>query len=321
MASNTESVGIKKKLFAVLILLRLYSLPGLFLLYYLAKVIITKNLGLDLKSAIMFLPVFFAWAYFTLLLEAKHKHKNREKIPYSYPIIALIITILLSIILAGVNFMAPLIFFLVFTYVYTTKNSVKIIGSISFVVRGLAEMSLFFFSAALFSTTYLRSSIITIGVVIFLIASARNLLGDVRDTKFDRITFSARFGDKSSYCVSILLYIASAFVLFNLTNESGVIAPITLIVIMLITVDNGYLLHRVSVLLSSIIMVAYILSISGNSNILLLLDVIFLGIVGNLLFYNLVPRKSNPKEGTPVIFGIVPWRLKGVKKTEKSKRL
>lgn len=300
-------MGLKEKLSAVFILLRPYSLPGLFLLYYVAKVIITNSLTLNTKSILAFIPIFFAWVYFVLLLEAEHKHSNREKIPYTYPTTALVITAILAVAFGGFTPIIPLMIFLVFVHLYIKKNTILIIGNTSFIIRGFVETSLFFLSLSILSTAYLQTSTILFGLVILLISSARNLLGDIRDTKFDELTFSVRFGDKLSYITTILLYVIGGYILFIITQGSlGVIFPIILMVISLALIDNGHTLHRLAVTLSSIIMAAYLLFISGNSELLILLNILFLSILSSLIFYNLVPRKSNPQDNT-TIFGIAPW--------------
>ncbi len=305
-----------KKIRAVFILLRPYSLPGLFLLYYLAKVIITNSLNLNLLNILMFVPVFFAWTFLTLFLEAQHKHSNREKIPYSYPITALLITILFAIFFNGLTPLLPLVFFLIFTYLYTKKNSTRFSGNTSFIMRGFMETSLFFFALSLFSNSYLNIQIIFLGIAILLITSARNLLGDIRDTKFDETTFSVSFGDGLSYIVSTVLYIFGGFVLFFISNYSiGIIFPLILMVILLLFIDNGYMFHRLSVLLSTVLISMYILFLTGNNSLIILLNVIFLSILFNLVFYDLVPRHANPK-GINTKFGILP-SLKKINSTKK----
>ncbi len=300
-------MGLKQKLGAIFILLRPYSLPGLFLLYYLAKVIVTHSLAINAKTILEFIPIFFAWTYFVLLLEAQHKHSNREKIPYSYPIISLAITAISAIIFGGIAPIIPLAAFVLLTYAYTKKTRIPLLGSLSFIVRGLAETSLFFLSLSILSTNYLQIPTIIFGLVILLITSARNLIGDIRDTKFDEMTFSVRFGNPMGYLVSIFLYIIGGYLLFNLSYWSLVaIFPLILMTVCLLMVDNGYILHRLAVILSSIIMATYILLISGNSILIFLLNIVFLAVLSNLLFYNLVPRRSNPID-IPTKFGIAPW--------------
>ena len=64
--------------------------------------------------------------------------------------------------------------------------------------------------------------------------------------------------------------------------------------ILLLFIDNGYLMHRLAVVLSAIIMSGVILFFTNNLNLLLLLNLIFLCFLANIIFYDLVPRKSNP---------------------------
>ncbi len=310
-------MGLKNKSRAVFILLRPYSLPGLFLLYYVAKVMATGSLGLGVRDAFAFVPIFLAWTFMTMLLEAEHKHSNREKIPYSYPFVALIATIVLVVALAGFAPLIPLIFFMLFTYMYTKKNSIPIFGNISFVTRGFMEISLFFLSLSLFYHAYPQAITVLFGFAILLITSARNLIGDIRDTKFDEVTFSVRFGNRIAYIVSMILYGIGGYVLFGITQAAlGVVFPIILMIALLFIADNGNMLHRLAVMLSSIIIAAYILFITGNSYLLLLLNVMFLGVLCNLVFYNLVPRRSNPQD-IQTAFGIAPW----LTKTTSNKRL
>jgi hypothetical protein len=298
---------LKRKLMAAFILTRPYSLPGIFLLYYMAKVIITGNLMLSVYSILESIPVLAAWISFTLLLEAEHKHSNREKIPYSYPVITFVITVLSAIIFNGLIPIVPLIFFLIFVFAYIKKNSIPLLGNFSFVSRGFVEAVLFFFSLALFSNSYLHLQYIALAFAVLLITSARNLIGDIRDTKFDEITFTVRFGDNVGYVVSILLYVIGGYALFTISQGTwGVVFPIIIMVLILAVIDNGHMLHRLSVILSSVVMAAYILYLTGNGALLFLLNVVFLCICCNFVFYDMVPRRSNPPNA-PTAFGLAPW--------------
>ena len=308
---------IKEKMSAIFILLRPYSLPGLFLLYYTAKVLITKSLNLNVKFIFAFLPVFFAWAFMTLLLEAKHKHSNREKIPYLYPAVLLVLMILSAFIINGLDTLLPIAFFLLFTYLYIQKNTNRLFGETSFIMRGLMETSLYFIAIFLLSNSHIQTLELLFGLVIFLVTTARNLIGDIRDTKFDKMTFSVNFGNKVSYLVAIFLYSISSFVLFIMTSSIGVILPILLMIAILFIVENGYMLHRVAVLLSTIIMAMFILSISSNNSIIILTNVIFLSILSNLVLYGLVPRKSNPND-VQTVFGVSSW-INLIRKLSKNK--
>lgn len=300
-------MGLKERSSAIFVLLRPYSLPGIFLLYYIAKVITTRKLTLSWGVLPLFIPIFLAWTFLTLLLEAEHKHSNREKVPYSYPAVALIFTTIFALLFNGFVPILPLLFFIAFTYLYTKKNSIRALGNISFFMRGLMEFTLFLFALSLFSNVYLTMPNILFGFVILVITSARNLIGDIRDTKVDELTFTATFGDKSGYLVSVTLYSVGGCVLFLISQGLiGVIFPIILMVLLLLLIDNGHMFHRLSVLLSAIIMAAYILFVTGNDNLLILLNLLFLSIISSLVFYNLVPRKSNPQD-VPTTFGFVPW--------------
>ena len=102
------------------------------------------------------------------LLEAKHKHKNREKIGYHYPLITLLIVIGLSSIFSGFNFIIPLACFLISTCFYIQKNSIKIFGKTSFVFRGTMETSLYFLSLAMITNNYFHPIQILLGIAILL---------------------------------------------------------------------------------------------------------------------------------------------------------
>ena len=285
------------------VLLRPYSLVDLFLIFVAARTIALKNISIGLGDLYLFLPVLFIWCYITWLLEAEHKHKFRETVPYW---ISTVVVLISAIIGAIVNFESLLFVLVVIvsTNLYIKKGSISFLGRYSFLSRGLMEVGTFFFALSLFEKISAFSlEHILFGLVVLMVYSARNLIGDIRDMQFDKITFPATYGNTKSYLLSIFLFLTGALVLVNISSIT-VVFPIILFAVTLIFYDNGYELHRATLLLTSIVLINYALFIVDKIPIVLL-DVLFVAVMANFIFYNYVPRESNPIEKVKSRFSFI----------------
>ncbi len=305
--SSEMNRDIRTGMFGALLLIRPYSIVGLFLLYFVAKVIATKSIALDYKTFLLFTPVLLSWAFLTFLLEAEHKHSNRKQVSHVYSAVSILVAIILGIAWTKAESIIFAIVLAIFTVLYIKKNSVKVLGNLSFISRGFMELSIFFYSASLYvGGEILNNSFTVFGLIVLLITSVRSLLGDIRDTKFDSFTFSKTFGYGISYQISIMLYTLAAIFLYAATNSLEVIFPIIAIVVTLLFIDSGRIFHRLAVILSSFVMANYILFLA-NAPSIIIVDILFICILSNLVFYDAVPRESNPKEITSTRYGFIPW--------------
>lgn len=297
-----------KKFWNWFVLLRPYSLVDLFLVFVAARTIALRNISFDIKDVYLFVPVFFVWCYITWLLEAEHKHKFRENVPYWLSLIAILISAIIGIT-ANVESLLFVLVVVIATNLYIKKGSISILGRYSFFFRGLMEVGTFFFALSLFEKTSAFSlEHILFGLVVLIVYSARSLIGDIRDTQFDKITFPATYGNTKSYLLSIILFLIGALVLVNISS-SIVVFPIILFAVTLVFYDNGYELHRATLPLTSIVLLTYTLFIVDKTPIVLL-DVLFVAVLSNFVFYNYVPRESNPVERVKSRFSFILTRKK-----------
>jgi len=274
-------------------LIRPYSVVDLLLVFLLARAVSIGNTAFNSNDIVFGSLYVLLWLFLTLALEAKHKHPYRKIISNKIPYTSLALSAVISSYF-NVQSLLFIAFIWLSTYLYIKKEESKFMGSTSFLVRGLYEASLFLFGVSLF-VDLMKISLtqILIGVVIFVMYAGRNLIADIRDVSFDDNTFTVRFGSKVSYAVSLIFYSIAVVLLSQLFSSFWIIFPALVLVAILLVYDNGYTLHRCSIILTSFTAVNVILFLSSMD--LFYTNMLFLGVFSNLLFYESIPRKSNPK--------------------------
>lgn len=282
---------ISLKLKKYLVLIRAYSLVDVFFVFLLAKILSGARVFsfVDIYKSF---SLFFLWGFLTLSLEAKHRHKYREIVPCFVPYVLLILASIISLFF---NFQALLLIFFIwlFCFLYTQKETSVFCGSTSFLWRGLYQTTLFVFFLTLYCDIRNISLFeIIIGIVLFFFYASRNLIADIRDVIFDKNTFTVRFGVRLSYIISLFFYLIGIWLLYLLFVNLMVIFPALVMSIVIIFYDDGFNLHRCSIIVTTFTL-ANIISMFTNSN-LLLLNILFLSVLSNLLFYEKIARLSNP---------------------------
>lgn len=271
-----------------MILLRGYSIIDALLMLLLAYTFASATT----YSILPIIITLCSWAALTLSLEAKHKHAYRATISYRVPIICLVVATMLVL---QQNYLA-LVFLsciALFIHLYIKKEASTFWGCTSFIWRGLYQASLFLLCITLYQNiSSIRMSTILVAIAIFCLYISRNLIADIRDIKFDKLTFSVIYGARASYVVALLGYIAGATTLMLAIPHFVIILPVAAISAILLIYDDGFVLHRIAIMVTSFTFVNIILSLQGTS--LLLPNMLFGGILSNFLFYEQVSRPSNP---------------------------
>jgi len=275
-----------------LVLVRAYSIVDVWLLLLVARTLAISYIPFSIIDIIAGINILCVWGMLTLSLEAKHRHAYRGHISYFVPIILALTSTIIS---AFFNIQAIIFLLLtcLFTYLYIKKETNPFWGATSSLWRGLYQAALFFFSLSLYkSITNFSISDLTLGAVILLLHLSRNLIADVRDVAFDRLTFTVQFGIHASYYVSLLCYTIASLLLFFSFSSLFILAPVLTISSILLFYDDGFMLHRISIMVTSFTFINIIFLLQGIP--LIYSNLLFMGIVSNFLFYEKVARPSNP---------------------------
>jgi len=280
-----------------IILIRAYSIIDVILLLLLARMLAIGSALFSWRDVVIGVGVIFLWGVLTLSLEAKHNHAYRETICYSVPIIFLVAA---SSIAYLFNPQALLFIFFVslFTYFYIKKETNEFWGMTSSFWRGMCQVAIFFTCWSLYALIGLISlREIGVAIIVLCFHLSRNLIADVRDAEFDRLTLVVFWGRRVSYLIALTCFIVGGTVLFLLFPTIFVIFPVIVISLLLVVYDDGFMLHRLAIMVTSFTFVAIILFLKSAN--LFYPNLLFLAIVSNFLFYEKVARPSNPIPRVP----------------------
>lgn len=281
-------------MFKQLLNLRPYSWIDLIFLGFLAKFSLFSQFVFSIKDAWLVISLLSLWFFFNLVLEKKHDYNYRAKPRLIFMILSLLIPIGISLFVCPWS-LIPLGTLTIFVFLYLLKRKNKTMGSLSGFFRGLIQ-SCYFVYAGLFYTNNLTPSFIVISIIIFLITFARSLIGDLRDEKsnmeYNKKTFVVNYGKVISVIV-IETFLTIALVLSY--SYFNILTTITLILlaIALLFYKNYYFLHQLTIITTMFFSVNLI-SFFVDFN-LLFMNLIYLGVFLNLIFYPLLNRASNPK--------------------------
>ncbi len=275
------------KFITQILFLRPYSFIGIISIVVLADVIINAvtpfSLLVDsIAGLLLWMIAIFIGEYFHFKLD----HRRLPAILLLFAVALFLIIVLLNEPKALSLFVAMLILCLA----YANKSRVKLVSPISFLIRGFLEVIIFL-------TIVLFHSHSLIGLVnywpqailIYLITASRNLVGDVRDMKYDKYTFPTIFGKKMSYVVSITLIILS----FIITPTPFILLPLLPIILLLLIDFPPYLLHAAYVISTFAVYLNYTIFLLNEKLIFLFLTNLFFA--GNILIltYFFTPRRAN----------------------------
>lgn len=283
------SIQISNQKFSWIYIARPYSWISIVSIALLANVIATGSLVFNLALIEDVLIALGLWVLAILFLEYLHRHTDKRIQSLSPFIFALIILIL---ILCYKNPYTLILLFLAIlaSLFYASKTKNWFIGRFSFVFRGVWEIS-GFLMILFFHYYYNVSSVFYIMLIIYFLTTARNLVGDVRDIKYDKFTFPKKYGLKASYFVSGILILISIF----LTKNLIVSMPLIFYLFLLILIRNSYILHRIFTLTTAFFLINYIVYFLNSYLCLFFINVLFIAVLLNFT-YNLTSRKVNKEQ-------------------------
>ncbi len=273
--------------------LRPYSWVDLILIGLVAKISIERSLDFFSKDVFMLIGLLSLWFFFNLILEARHGYSYRAKTN----IFIIVILLIVPIITGSFFNLYSNIFVLSSTLlisVYLLKNKNSLLGGLSPFIRGLIQSQYYLYSL-MFYTTSIELNQIFIALIILIIYSMRAIVGDIRDYKHNKEankkTLVVSLGLNLSTIIIFMLVILSVIIILIISNIYVAI-PLILFSISLLFYKNGYVLHQLFIFVTSFISINFIVFfLNGN---LLFTNLIFLGVIMNLIFYPLLERKSNP---------------------------
>ncbi len=280
-------------MFKQLLNLRPYSWIDLIFLGVLAKFSISSQFIFSIKDIWFPICLLSLWFFFNILLEKKHSYSYRAKSKVIFAFLSLLISVVIGLVLNPLS-LIPLTFSVILVFFYLQKNKDKFFGSLSGLFRGLIQ-SCYFVYAILLYTNHISQLTLFITLVIFLIYFARALIGDLRDFKHNKDankqTIPTLIGKFNSIAIIEFLLFLSALLL-SLKIYFWITIPLILLAISLLLFKNYYFLHQLTIITTmffSLNLVFYFLGIN-----LWLINLAYLGIILNMLFYPLLERKSNP---------------------------
>lgn len=265
---------------------RPYSWIGAISIALLANVISTGNLTLNSALLEDVLITLVSWISAILLLEYLHRDTDKRIRSLSPFIFILIILIL---ILAYKNPYTLILLFLAIPVgiLYASKTRSWFISGFSFMFRGIWEVYIFL-TILFFHHYYNINSVFYIILIIYCLTISRNLVGDMRDVKYDKFTFPNRYGLKASYLISGVLILIPIFLIKNLV----VSLPLIFYLFLLALIRDSYISHRIFTLTTAFFLINYVAYFLNAYLCLAFINTLFIATLLNFT-YNLTPRRAN----------------------------
>lgn len=275
--------------------LRPYSWVDLVLLGLVAKFAFINSPAFEPRDLYLATAMLLLWFFYNIFLELVKGYQERGTMS-TLPAIA---SLLAATAIGYLGNSSTLVWALVSTVLvvaYLFKKRVRFFGLTNNLVRGLIQSSYFLFAASFYNTT-LSQEIWLLALVILLLMFARSLVGDIRDIKHDyetkKSTLPATLGRSNAIILSVLAISAAALLSTLTLGFNWVLSlPLCLFGLAVIFSRNGYVLHQLSILTTSAFAANLIFAFSGQD--LVLINLVYVGIFLNQIFYPLLSRKSNP---------------------------
>ena len=282
-----------KTLCGLIINSRPYSWGDLVVLGFLAKFMAVKKLEFETRDLLMVLCLLSHWLFFNFILENRHDYPDRQRVSktFSYAWLALAGTMALA---ANGWAQALILISTIFVYVYLYKNKNVILGITSSLTRGVIQAIYFLIAGQFYVQEGGDWKIIS--AIVFVALVARSISGDIRDTKIDaeknKQTISVRFGDKTAKAIAIIFLLILIIAEARHFGSLWIGLPALVFALTLFVYNNGYVLYQVSAVFTTFTSLNLIAVYTGGN--LTLLNIIFIGLWLNLIFYPLLDRGSNP---------------------------
>lgn len=258
----------------------------------LAKVQVTRSLELGAVDGANLVATLLLWFSLNWRLEAEHNHAHRPKIDkfasegaFAGAVFIGAAVNPLSIIPAGLQYETSVL--------YSKKEGEnKFLNATSFLIRGIGHGLVYLFSTLFYTSTITLTNVIT-GLALGAICASRNLIGDLRDIKYDERTFPKMFGEKTAKIVASGLKVSAAVGLYLVTGSALVGLPLLVEAGLTLLYKNNQQLHRISGIGTVATMANAILATMGMFEGILLSNLVYGAGLVNLIFYNKIERRSN----------------------------
>ncbi|MFA6255347.1 MAG: UbiA family prenyltransferase [Patescibacteria group bacterium] len=285
-----------KMIYRYLLNSRPYSWIDLTLLGLLAKFSVINYLSFNLKDVITIIGLLALWIFFNLILEVKHQYQYRGNVSVIIPIFFLLLTFLIGL-LQNYSSIFLVLISVILVLLYLQKNRNEILGQLNSVNRGLIQVSYFLYALTFYSAVFSQTTII-LAILIFLLYFSRGMVGDIRDIKHNaeanKKTFPVVFGLKKGRFLALSLLITSILIQHFYFGSYLIIIPLLAYAIGLIFYTNYYIQHQLFIFTTSFFSISMIIYFTSSPSYLILIELVYLGIILNMIFYPLLERKSNP---------------------------
>ena len=274
---------------------RLYSCVDVIFLGLLAKFSVTNTLTFDLFDLIVAASMASLRFFSSLLLELKHNYTYRGEISLS-----IILPLIFFPILIGIKYnytsLAVTAATMLFISFYLSKNKGGLIGINNMLLRGMVQLCYFVYASTIYGSGSWPNKQFILGIIIFLIYSARGLVADLRDavhnSEMGKQTFPVAFGLIKSRILVLLFLIIASFIQYMYFKSILSIIPILIYMSGIFIYQNSYVLHQLMIMTTMFFHISTITLLTGNN--LIFINLIYLGIFLNQIFYPILKRKSNP---------------------------
>jgi len=276
------------------LLTRPYSWLYILCIAFLSRIL--TGFPLELDHFLMLDGVHALSLWFLSLFISETFQKDMEKRRIKPPVIIALMAIIavLSIIRAP----PTLLYFgliVIVVYLYSLKSKDYKFSQFVFLSRGLLEVLICFIIFDFYTPfAEFSNELLFFALLIYALTTSRNIIGDIRDVNSDKYTFPVRFGTSISYYLSLIFLLFTLLIAIqSLSLNIFAVLPLLFLLPFYLFYRNAYILHKLFVISSTLFLFNIILSKSYVPITILIFIVVFSIIL--LLTYNLVPRKSNPK--------------------------
>lgn len=270
------------------ILARPYTIPAIILISLLANSVANQALLIDLTTFSDVIFGLFLWFAMVYLNESFKTQYGRAKINFIYPLGFFAIAVLIAFIKNPITLIL-LVLAALSTLFYFFKSKKWAGSCFMFIFRAGVEGAIFF-SILLFHGTVLTYQLLILGLLIIMLTDIRNLIGDMRDVRFDKYTFPVKYGVGLTKAL-LLVLLVFCYVLFP---NLFIFIPLLVSGVLLFYLNDFFFLHKLFVVSTSFYLLNHIATIIG-SDALIISNMGFFIVLATTT-YELVPRPSNPRK-------------------------
>ena len=123
-------------------------------------------------------------------------------------------------------------------------------GNMGCMTRGVMESVFFFYALTFYVSTFTVPSLV-LGLIIFMVYTARALTGDIRDYRHNRKsgkkTIPVVYGINQSKNVIMIILLLSAIIQIAYFNSFVIAIPLILFAVSMLFFSNGYVLHQLMI--------------------------------------------------------------------------